>query len=171
MAKFAELPVHALGRIGAVLLTNLAKHRCRHTEARSRHRGWRPCTATAARPPALGLSPCPTPAPRCAPSPGPRSGRRGKRGRPPLGWQRPTLRRRAHGRRPGHRARKAPRSPPPRSIGLPPATRLLATALGCRRRRPRRRRSRPPQRGPHGVVRSVLLVLLLVDQREAGHQY
>src|SRR5215212_8303651 len=28
-----------------------------------------------------------------------------------------------------------------------------------------------PQRGPHGVVRGVFPVFLLVDQREAGHQY
>jgi len=50
---------------------------------RSGHRGWRLCAA-AARPPARSPSPCRIPAPRCADTPCPRSGR-GRAKRPPIG--------------------------------------------------------------------------------------
>src|SRR5215217_630672 len=83
----------------------------------------------------------------------------------------PILRHCAPGRRPGHRARKAPRSPPPKPKGPPPATRPRATALGCGRRRTRRRRSRPPPAWLPRRRKGVFLIFLLVDKGEAGHQY
>ena len=76
-------PLAEVRRIGSGLLTKPVKHGCRHAETRSGNRGWRPCTA-AARPPARDRALCRIPAPRCAHTPGPRSGQ-GWAKRSPIG--------------------------------------------------------------------------------------
>src|SRR5215217_8497492 len=169
-AKFAESTFHALGRIGAVLLTNLAKHRCRHTEARSRHRGCRLSTAAAARPPwaclraqhrhqdallarALEAVDAASAEDRLSGSSvlpflvALMGGDQGIEHVKPHAHHHPDQK--AHPQRRGC-------GPPPQGAGDEGRAEDEADR---------------PQRGPHGVVRGMLPVLLLVDQREACNQY
>src|SRR5215208_6983586 len=81
------------------------------------------------------------------------------------------LRLRAPGRRAGHRAHKAPRSPPARSKGHPKRCGYGPPLQGEGDEQRASDEADRPQRSPHRVVGGMLRVFLLVDQREAGHQY